>query len=327
MTKLLKRIPMVLWALLALFLVFTLFADGFIQPINLQNILKNTSILIIVAMGMTIVIISGCIDLSIGMVMSLSGMLAALYLQRYEDPGALQVLIAVFIGLAVGLGFGLFNGIMIGKFKFDYWLITFSSMSIAAGLCQVVSEGNIIAGFNKTFRFLGDGSIGFINTVVLIAAVIVAAMLFLTRHTRFGLHIFAVGDSEQCAHQSGINVTRVRTGIFVLTGLLAGFGGVLLASKTNSISPIAGKGYEFDAIAAAVVGGTSFDGGTGGVTGTILGALLIASMKNGLMLLGLSAFWQQTLIGMFILLIIVMDVVSIKRKKVKTQRRVYKYAD
>jgi ribose transport system permease protein len=248
-----------------------------------------------------------------------------MYLQSLgKTHTPVDVLVAVLIGLTVGGIFGVFNGVMIGKFKFDFLLITFSSMSIAAGLGQVISGGNIIGGFSRTYRFIGGGSLGPVNTVVIIAVIIALGMIFLTKKTRFGLHVYAIGDSTQCAHQSGINVSGVLMWIYIITGLLAGLGGVLLASKTNSISPIAGRGYEFDAVAAVVVGGTPLDGGVGGIGGTIMGAILIAMMKNGLMLFGFSTFWQQTLIGVFMLLIIIGDVISTNRRKYRSQRRVYR---
>ncbi|GHV47033.1 sugar ABC transporter permease [Synergistales bacterium] len=325
--KLMKQTPPILWAIIILFIVFSLFAKGFVQMINLQNILKNTSILIIVACGMTMVIISAGIDLSIGLVMSLAGIVASMYMQYIGKTHTFfDVATAIIIGLAIGGAFGLFNGVMIGKFKFDFLLITFSSMSIAAGLGQVISGGEIISGFSRTYRFIGGGSVGPVNMVVIIALIIALFMIFIMKKTRFGLHVYAIGDSVQCAHQSGVNVTSVLIKIYFITGLLAGFGGVLLASKTNSISPIAGRGYEFDAVAAVVVGGTPLDGGVGGIWGTIMGAILIAMMKNGLMLFGFSTFWQQTLIGVFMLLIIVGDVLSTNRRKHKAQRRIYRDA-
>ena len=324
--KSLRRLPGIVWGTIGLFAFFAIFAQGFIQPTNVQNILENTSILIIVSLGMTLVILAGKIDISIGSVMSLSGMMAALYLQSYETTTVFNVIVAVLIGTAVGGVFGIFNGIMIGKFNYDFWLITFASLGIAQGLTEVVSGGTIVAGFSKTFRFIGDGEIFGISVIVIIALILSVFIIFLSKRTQFGLRIYAIGDSERCALQSGINVVKTKINIFIICGLLAGFGGVLLASKTNSISPIAGKGYEFNAIAAVIVGGTSFDGGKGRVAGTVLGGLLIAIMKNGLQLIGFSSFWQQTLIGVFILMIIILDVISSYRRNIKMQRRVYKDA-
>jgi ribose transport system permease protein len=323
-TKTMKKIPILMWGAIIIILVFAITSPKFAQVRNIDNILKNSSILIIVGMGMTMAIISGQIDLSIGGVMSAAGMIGAIYIKQFKQPTVWNIIVTVLIGMAIGLAFGLFNGIMIGKFKFNYWLITFSTLSIGYGVAKVVTNGNILAGYSKNFRFLAGGSIGGVSTSIIIAAIVVVIMGLVIRRTRFGFHIYAVGDSEQCSLQSGIYVDKTRMLIYTLSGLLAGFAGILLMSKTNSAAPISGEGYEFNAIAAVVVGGTTFEGGKGGIFGTILGALIIAAIKSGLQIIGLSTYMQQTLIGLFILSIIVVDVITSNRRKISALRRLYK---
>ena len=323
----LKKVPGIIWGSLLILLLFAIFAKNFTVPKNIENILKNTSILIVVSIGMTFAILSQKIDLSVGGVMTFSGMVAALYIKPFGDNvGYFNIVVALLIGAGIGLIFGLFNGIMIGVFKYNYVLITFATMSMGYGLAQGVTAGNITAGFDDLFRdTLSSGKVILgIPNIIVISFVIVLIMVIVLKRTRFGMHTYAVGDSEQCAFQSGINVRRVRVSIFAISGALAGLGGVLLAAKTNSASPILAVGYEWDAIAAVIVGGTSFAGGKGGLWGTVFGALMIAAVKSGLQLIGLNNYWQQTFIGIFILAVIVTDVLSAQKRKIQGLRRVYK---
>ncbi|MFV0363328.1 MAG: ABC transporter permease [Suipraeoptans sp.] len=322
-----KHVSGIMWASLLLVVVMYIFVPNFSQPRNFDNILKNSAVLIIVSIGMTMAILSSQIDLSIGGVMSASAMISAMYLGQFDEPTAAQMIITFGIGMLVGVCFGIINGILIGKFKYNYWLVTFATMSMGYGLAQIVTNGNIIAGFSKTFRNIADGKVfGGISSVVIIALLIVVIMYIVLSRSRFGMHAYAVGDSEQCASQSGINVTKIRMLIYVISGVLAGLGGVLLVSKTNSANTTIGNGYEFDAIAAVIIGGTPFDGGKGGLIGTVVGALVIQAFKSGLQLMGVSTYWQQTLVGLFILLIIIFDVIGENRKNIKKTRRVYKNA-
>ena len=322
--KFLKIVPGTVWGILLMFVFFTLINSRFIGMASLQNILKNASVLAIVSMGAGMVILSAKIDLSIGYVMSLSAIASTMYLTSMEDPGAPQILLGFAIAAAIGLVFGLFNGLMIGKFKFDYWLITFASMSIANGLSQVVSDGQIISGYSRSFRAVANTGILGIDSVVWLAVLICGIMIFLSTKTRFGYSIYAVGDSEDCAFKSGTNVVRVRVLIYLLSGLLAGIGGILLAARTNSASVTLGSGYEFNAIAAVIVGGTPSEGGKGGLGKTVLGAILITVLKSGLQFSGLDSYWQTLLIGLFIMIVVVADVLSTKVVHKREMRRVYR---
>ena len=320
----LSKIPMIFWGILAAALIFGCFAPGFFLWMNLENILRNTSILLIVSIGSTMAILSAKIDLSVGGIMTFSGMAAAVLLKQSEDPGPVMVIAALAAAVAVGSLFGAINGYFIGVKRYDNWLITFATMSVSFGLAQVVTGGNIISGFNKTVRFLGDGKWGTVSVLLIVTVITVGIMWFCLRNTRFGMHIYAVGDSEQCAELSGVKVKRTNFLIYLFSGLFAGLSGFLLLSKTNSMGPIAAEGYEFIAIAATIVGGTSFDGGKGGLGGTIFGALFIAVVKNGLQLIGLNVYWQQTCVGFFILAIIIIDAVGSQLKKKKRMRRLYR---
>lgn len=317
------RVPGIFWGIVIASLFFTLTTDNFIHPRNLEQVFNSTAILLIISIGATMAILSAKIDLSVGGIATFAGMVAAVYLHSLEDPGVLHVILAILIAVGVGIVMGAFNGYMIGYRKFDNWLITFSTMSIGFGLSQVITGGNIISGYNKTVRFLGDGELFGIKVLLFVALILTALMIFVIRNTRFGMHIYAVGDSEVCAAVSGVNVAKTNFLIYLLSGAFAGFCGFLLLSKTNSMGPTTADGYEFNAIAAVIVGGTTFDGGKGGLGGTVLGAMFIAIIKNGLQHIGLSIYWQQAFVGIFILGIILMDVISERKKAKKAQRRLY----
>lgn len=321
----LKKIPAIAWGILAVILIFIFFADGFILPRNLFNILGNTSVLMIASVGMTFAILSQQIDISIGGVMSVSGLAAAMFVKGIDEPSVCQVFLAFIIASLIGLAFGVFNGLMIGVLKYNYWLITFATMSIGYGMAEVINNGNVVSGLSKNFRNVADGKFLGIRTVVYVAAAVIIVMCWILYKTRFGMHIYAVGDSEKCAENSGIQVSKIRFAIYSISGLLAGFAGALLAAKTNSAGPIGAEGYEWNAIAATIIGGTSFSGGQGGLAGTVVGAFIMTVIINGLQLLGLSNYWQQVFKGLFILIVIVINVLGDRRKAIESQRRVYKH--
>jgi ribose/xylose/arabinose/galactoside ABC-type transport system permease subunit len=322
--RLLKNTSGMTWAVWILIALFIFFAPGFATFRNVQNILRNSSVLVILSCGMTLTIVSRQLDLSVGGVATFAGMMAAFYIRHFENPGIVPIFITLLIGIVAGAALGAFNGMMIGKFRYNYWLITFATMSIAFAFSQVLTSGNIISGFSKNFRDIANVDVFGIPGIVWFAAAVVIVLGLVSGKTRFGIYVFGVGDSEQCVKLSGINVSRIRFVIYLISGALAGLGGVLLAARTNSASPISGVGYEFDAVAAVVVGGTPMDGGRGGIFGTVYGALVISAIKVGLQLVGFSIFVQQVLIGLIILSIIVADVQQELHRQRRQARRIYK---
>jgi len=326
MNDIFKKIPGLMWGSLLMILFFVIFAPNYTNQRNIINILQNSAIIIIVSMGMGITILSGQIDMSIGGVMTASAVISAMYIAHIQEPTVTDILSTFLIGIGVGGVFGFLNGLLIAKYKFNYWLVTFAMMSIAYGIAQVVTPGKVISGFSKSFRNVTTFSLGNIPMVVYIAVLVSLFMFFLTYKTKFGMHIYAVGASEKCAAQSGIRVDKVRFVIYLLSGLLSGFGGVLLVSKTNFASANVASGQEFTAMANVIIGGISFDGGKGGLLGAFAGSIILTAILNGLQLMGLSNYWQQVFTGIFILMIIIIDVVSQRVKKTKNTRRVYKNA-
>lgn len=313
------NLPGIIYGVIFLFLFFSVLnPTKFLSLVNLQLILRHTSILIIASIGMTLAILVSQIDMSIGAVLSLSGVVMAVLLQS-GLPLALCVLCALLSGVAVGL----VNGTLIAVFRFDFWISTFATMGIGAGLALVISNGRTIPVSSAALNWIGNGRIGGVYIIICIMILLSVAVCFLLNRSRFGYDIYSVGGSEQSAFLSGINVVRVRMLVYVLSGFFASLGGILLTSMGASANPIAGVDYAFEAIAAVIIGGSTFEGGKGSFLGTIFGALMLRVLANGLNSFGLPSTWQKAMIGAVIVLVLVASVLSEKRKVKNAQRRVY----
>ncbi|WP_286680223.1 ABC transporter permease [Tepidanaerobacter sp. EBM-49] len=308
--KYLRKIPGIVYGLFLILIIFSLTADYFFTFLNLMNIAKQASVLMVVSLGMTLTILLGKIDMSVGSIMSLVGVITGICLHDN-----ISIPMSMITGLVCGSVIGIANGYLIGLGNFDYWIVTFANMGIAQSLALVISNGATVPGFSKSFRFMGDGQIYGVPVSIIIAISITYGIIYLTYHTKFGSDVYSVGGNEQVARYAGINTGKIVFKTYVLSSLLAGFAGILLVSKVNSANPIAGAGYEFDAIAATLIGGTPFDGGKGGVFGTLIGSFIIATLRNGLNMLGFTPPIQYTLIGFIIILIIIFDVLNEKYRK------------
>ncbi len=283
--------------LLALCGWLSLMTSAFLTPDNLANVLLQSAINAVLAAGMTFVILTGGIDLSVGSVLALSGMVLGRLLQSGVPWPA-----AVLLGLLVGALLGLVNGLLITRGKLPPFIATLGMMSAARGLALVFSGGRPESGFEPGFLALGEGP----ALLALMGVVYALAWLTLQR-TVFGRSVYAVGGNEQAAWLSGIDTAAVKSLVYVLSGLLAGLAAAMLTARLNSAQPIAGVMYELDAIAAVVIGGTSLAGGQGSVLGTLLGALIMSVLRNGLNLLEVSADMQQVVIGVVIILAVLLD--------------------
>lgn len=296
------------------FIFFSVMTDSFFTVYNLLNVFKNASILLIASIGTTMAIILGKNDISIGSIMSLTGVVTAILMRS-----GYSTVFAIIVGLSLGLLCGIINGYLIAYVKADFWITTFAMMSLAHGFSLVLSNGNSISGFAQGFRFLGSGKLLGVYFLTWLTGFTILLMLFILRKTKFGYNIYAVGDNEECAVLSGLNSNKIVLGVFSLSGLFAAIAGLLLASKANSAMPTGGSGYEFDAIAAVLIGGTSFSGGTGGLEGTIIGVLLITILRNGLTAFGLASIWQYIIIGVVIMAVIIFDVTRTRLKENKNR--------
>ena len=296
--------------LLFLILFFWILTPHFLTVSNLLNVAQQTSINAIIAVGLTFVIITAGIDLSVGSIMAFSGVVLASVLGT-----GLPIPLAISAGLLIGLACGSINGLLIAYGKLPPFIATLGMMSVARGAALMYTNGRPISGFSNEFRFLANGEIFSIPISIIIMVLVYLIAHFILTKTRLGRYVYAIGGNEEAARLSGINVTFYKVIVYGICGLLSGLAAVILTARLNSAQPIAGIMYELDAIAATVIGGTSLLGGEGRVMGTLIGALIMGVLRNGLNLLGVSSFLQQTIIGSVIIIAVLVDMTLKRRKK------------
>lgn len=291
-----------LLGLLLISLVLALLSDRFLTVNNLLNVTRQVSLNAIISVGMTLVILTGGIDLSVGSIVAMAGSITAGLMAAGQGMGT-----AVIAGMVVGSILGLINGLLITKGKIPPFIATMGMMTVARGYTLVYTEGRPITGLTEDFRWLGGGYIMGIPVPVVIMALIFIAAYFLLKKNQLGRYIYAIGGNEEAARLSGIGTKKILVTVYTLSGLLAGLSGIILTSRLNSAQPTAGMGFELDAIAAVVLGGTSLAGGLGTIGGTLVGAMIIGVLDNGLNLLNVSSFYQQVAKGAVILLAVLLD--------------------
>jgi ribose transport system permease protein len=298
-------------ALLALFIVFSVASPNFLQFDNMVGILLATSVNGVLALGVTFVIITGGIDLSVGTVMTLSAVMTGVFITVWHLPLPLGIL----AGLATGGSAGFVSGTVIARLRIPSFIATLGMLNIAKGLALVISGLKPIY-FNDTpeFNRLAMGSIAagiplleVPNAVLVLFGAAIVASLILTR-TVLGRYAFALGSNEEATRLSGVNVARWKIAIYTLAGVFSGLGGVLIAARLNSAQPSLGQGYELDAIAAAVIGGTSLSGGEGSILGTVIGAFIISTLTNGLRILSVPQEWQTVVTGAIVIVAVYLDI-------------------
>ena len=311
----------VLGFLLLLVVVFAGLADGFLSISNLINVALQTSIIAIVAIGMSFVIFTAGIDLSVGSVMALSGALAAGVAVNFGLDSYLSIGVGLFAGLLIG---GI-NGLLIVKGGIPPFVATLSMMAVARGLTLVYTEGRPIAGLDERFLFLGTGRIleftmsngqiigGPLPVIFMIVIAVLAHLV--TRFTPFGLHVYATGGNEETTRLAGISPDRIKMAVYLISGFLAAAGGILLTARLWSAQPNAAVGWELDAIAAPVLGGTSLFGGVGSISGTVIGAFIIGVLSNGLNLMGVPSYHQQVIKGLVFILAVSVDLLINRRRR------------
>ncbi|MGE0455244.1 MAG: ABC transporter permease [Vicinamibacteria bacterium] len=296
--------------LVGLCVALSLLTPHFLSVSNLLNVMEQTTINAVIALGMTVVILTAGIDLSVGSLVALAGVVLASALQS----GA-PMPVAAAAGVLVGAACGLLNGGLVTLGRLPPFIATLGMMSVARGAALVYTEGRPISGFDAGFRVLSTGRVlGVPLPVLLTIVVYVAGHLLLTR-TRFGRYVYAIGGNEEATRLSGVPVRFHKTMVYVLSGAASGLAAVLLTARLNSAQPIAGIMYELDAIAATVIGGTSLMGGSGTLLGTLIGALIMGVLRNGLNLLGVSSFLQQIVIGAVIIVAVLVDTTLKAEKK------------
>jgi ribose transport system permease protein len=302
-----------LLALSVMVVALSLATDSFLTVDNGLNVLRQISINLCLSIGMTMIVISGGIDLSVGSVLALSGAVAAGLLKNGITISSWNVMLqltvwgAIVVGVVTGLAMGWFNGLMVTRFRLPPFVATLGTLSIARGLTMLWTGGFPITNLGDEFRFLGTGYWLRVPMPVWISAALLALFHVLMRWTVFGRYLYAVGDNERAARLCGVNVEGTRWLAYTLGGGLAGVAGLLMSARLDSATPNAGLGFELDSIAAVVIGGTSLSGGRGSILGTVLGCLIIGVLNNGLVLLEVSPFWQQVIKGAVILVAVAVD--------------------
>lgn len=298
----LRRFGMLIAFLLICFLL-SLATPHFFSLQNMTIVLRQVSINGVLAIGVTFVIITGGIDLSLGSVVALAGVVAALF----AHPGEHILLVPIALAVLVGVGIGGLNGLAVTKGKVAPFIVTLGMMTIARGLALVFSDGRPVTNLSDGFNAIGGGNFMGIPVPILIFASVIVFASVLLNQTRLGRYMFAVGGNEKAAYASGIRVNRVKVVAYMICSGFAGLAGIILASRITTGQPNAGIAYELDAIAAVVIGGTSLSGGTGSIGGTVLGVLLIGVINNGLDLLNVSSYYQQIIKGVIIIAAVLID--------------------
>jgi ribose transport system permease protein len=300
-------------------LALSLTTDKFCTVDNGLNVLRQICANLCLSTGMTIIILSGGIDLSVGSVLAFSGAVAAGLLKNGIALPRFDLLIefttsgAIIAGIVVGMVLGWFNGSAITRFKLPPFVATLGMLSIARGLTMLWTGGFPITRLGTQFGFMGSGHLLGVPMPVWISAALVAVFLLIMKRTRFGRHVYAVGGNERAATLSGLNVNRIKLLVYTIGGALAGVAGLLVTARLDSATPNAGLSYELDSIAAVVIGGTSLNGGRGTLMGTVLGCLIIGVLNNGLVLMEVSPFWQQVIKGLVILVAVAVDKMDVRR--------------
>jgi ribose transport system permease protein len=289
-------------SLAILFLALAVTTNEFLAVGNLTLVARAFSFVAIAAVGQALVILTGGIDLSVGSVMGLAGVAAA-WLASHGNPTVVVIGGAILAGVIVGL----FNGMLVAKFAVPAFMVTLATLSIARGLVIAITGGVPISGLPPAVSFLGQGFWLGIPMPVWALAVLALVMTLVLTRTRFGWYVYAIGGNEDATRLSGIRVHRVKIGVYLLAGMLAAFAGLLLTARLGVGESTAGLGYELDVIAATVIGGTSLRGGIGNVVGVIYGAALLAVVRNGLVLVGVTEYWQQIAIGGVIAIAVLID--------------------
>ncbi|MFW5695236.1 MAG: ABC transporter permease subunit [Alkalispirochaeta sp.] len=288
--------------LVIIVVLFAVLNGNFLRPNNLMNVLRQASINIVLAAGMTLVILTARIDLSVGSILATT---AVISLMVSLNP-ALQAFTIV-IPLLAGLGFGILNGFLIAYVKLPFFIVVLGSMTALRGAAYLLADGTTLINNDLNFAWIGNSYLGPVPWLAVIALLVITLIWFILKKTVLGTRIYAVGGNPQAARLTGINVKFIIVFVYGMSGLLSGLGGVMTASRLYSASGLLGNGYELDAIASVILGGTSILGGMGSVVGTLVGALIIAVLNNGLTLMNVSYFWQLVVRGIVIVIAVLIE--------------------
>lgn len=290
--------------LLLICIVLSILSPTFLSLQNFINVFRQVSITGIIAVGMVFVIVTGGIDLSVGSITGIVAMVAT----SLAHPDQFPVIVPVLVGLAVGIVAGAVNGIIIAYGDVPPFITTLGMMTSLRGLAQLYNNGRPIIDLSDEYTEIGGGMLGQVPYPVIIFIVVILIGILFLRFSKFGRHVYAVGGNEQSAKVSGINVKRVKLLVYIIAGFVSALSGIIISSRVMTGSPTAGEGYEMDAITACVIGGASLSGGAGSVLSTVIGALIVGVLSNGLDLLKVSSYWQQIVKGIIIIAAVLIDI-------------------
>lgn len=288
--------------LVLLCIVITIVTPNFLSVSNITNVFTQVSVNAIIAIGMTFVILTGGIDLSVGSTLAISSAVGASIVKSTGN-----VFLAIIVAAVIGIAVGLINGLLVSKGKLQAFIVTLATMTIFRGATLVFTDGTPISKLPEAFVKIGNGKLGFMPIPVIITIIIAIIAVYALSQTRFGRYLYALGGNEDASRLSGINTDKIKTLVYVVSGFASAIAGVIITSRIGSASPNAGTGFELDAIAAVVIGGTSLAGGEGTITGTLIGALIIGVLNNGLKLMNVSPFYQSIVKGLVILIAVLLD--------------------
>ena len=288
--------------LIALIVIMSLSSPYFFTWKNCRNILNQSAIYLVISIGMTFVICAGQIDLSVGAIIGFAGMSMGMLFQA-----GIPAIQAMVLGLLIATLIGVFNGCIVAYGKINSFIVTLSTMTILRGMILILTNSKSVFGFGPVFGFVGSGKVGPINIPIIISLVIAFAGAVLLHMTRFGNYGLFMGTNAIALNRSGVNVKKYKVMVFGLCGFCAGVAGLILTARLNSAEPLAGSGYEIDAIAATILGGTSMQGGKGSIVGTVIACLILNVLKNGLTLLAISSHYQEILTGIILLISVVIS--------------------
>lgn len=299
-------------ALLIIVTILAIKSPFFLSWRNCRNILNQSAIYLVLSVGMTFVICAGQIDLSVGAIIGFSGMvMGILYQEGISSIGA------IVIGLLCAVLIGAVNGILVAYGKINSFIVTLSSMTILRGIILLVTNSKSVFGFGEIFTFIGSGQVGPVNMPIVISLVISILGMIILHQTKLGNYCLFLGTNEVAVHRSGINVKKYKVIIFCICGLCAGIAGLIVTARLNSAEPLAGQGYEMDAIAATILGGTSMQGGKGTIIGTIIACFILNVLKNGMTILSVSSHYQEILTGVVLVVsVLISDRNSRKKREV-----------
>ena len=295
-------------SLAALFVILSIVSPYFLTTTNISSVIRQTAVINIMALGMTLVIVSGGIDLSVGSILAFSGVVGTMTMVSTDS-----VMLGMVAGVLAGTLWGCVNGLMIARLRIPPFIVTLGTLGIVRGLTLVISGGLPVVGLPKEHGFLGEGTIGPAPFVLVVLVACVVSAHFVLHSTKLGRYTYVIGSNEAAAIYAGIPVGRFKVAIYAICGLLTGLAGMIETSRLMTGQPTAGVTYELQVIAAVVIGGGSLTGGEGTVIGTLIGAFIMGLLSNGSDLLGINPYWQQVIIGAVIILAVALDVARKRR--------------